>query len=127
MLQGLPRGSMPGPEAGAFFSRIVVIVGHEPGDMAEVLGPRLPRRNEVLLLSIGYPATAEQQEAFREALHLAAEAGAVFDSRLVLSARAAIAFIEPEDEVTIAAAGREGRRIEAVLRRRGPSSARAAR
>jgi hypothetical protein len=124
---GRLRESMTGPETGAFFSRIVVIVGHEPGDVAGVLGPRIAGRNEVLLLSIGYPPTPAQREAFRVALRLTSDAGIVFDSRLVLSPRGAIGFIEPEDEVAVSATGHERRRLEAVLRRRGPSTARAGR
>jgi hypothetical protein len=121
------RTPMTRTETGAFFSRVVLIVGQEPGDVAEVLGPRLAGRKEILLLSIGYPPTAGQQEAFRGALQLAVGQGAVFDSRLVLSPRAALRFIEIGDDVTVAAEGRERRRIETLLRRRDPANARAGR
>jgi hypothetical protein len=114
-------------EGGGFLSRVVVIVGREPGDIGAALGPRLAGRTEVLLLSLGYPPSEEQQESFREALELAVEAGATFDSRLVLSTRSAIGYLEPGDDVVVAAEGRDGRRITWTLRRRGPSSARAGR
>jgi hypothetical protein len=97
-------------------TRIVVLLGRHPSTGWEPSGDLgLRKDDELVLLSIGYPVTAAQREAFLRAQDLTAAAGAWLDARLVTSIDEALQAIEPGDEVLVMACGREGKRLRAGL------------
>jgi hypothetical protein len=102
-------------------TRIVVLLGRRPSTGWEPSGDkRLRKDDELVLLSVGYPVTVAQREAFLRAQELTEAAGAWLDARLVTSIDEALQAIEPGDEVLVMARGREGKRLRARLAAHAP-------
>lgn len=82
------------------FCRTVVILA--PGDCldAEALGrPVGLRRQQLLLLSVGYPPTPDQRRGIDAAMQLAIDRGIPFEARLAWTTDDALDLVSPLDEV----------------------------
>lgn len=92
-------------------TRVVVLLGRRPSVDWDAVRGGLCRDDELVVLSLGYPVTGKQRGALLEAQELAAEAGAWFDALLVTSTNEMAAALQPGDEVHVAAAALERRRL----------------
>ena len=70
---------------------------------------------ELLLLSVGYPVTAEQSSAVEEGARLAVELRLPFDAALVMNRDGLATHVRAADDVTVVAAGRERKVLEHSL------------
>jgi hypothetical protein len=84
----------------SWFGRTIVILGSadrlDPEELARSVGPGSP---ELLVVSVGYPPTAEQRAGVRAAMRLATERGVCFEARLAWSMDEALDAVSPFDEV----------------------------
>jgi hypothetical protein len=99
----------------ALRTRTVVVLGRRPALVWDEVRAGVREAGELLLLSLGYPVSAGQRRAFTRAQELATELHASFDALLVTSVREALGSIRPDDEVMVAARGRERKQLHAAL------------
>lgn len=70
---------------------------------------------ELVLLSVGYPVTAEQSSAVEEGARLAVELRLPFDAALVMNREGLAKHVRSADQVTVVAVGRERKVLEHSL------------
>ncbi len=99
--------------------RIVVVLGRGRMDVdpavhvARVAGRGTP----LLMLTLGYPVSQRQQAFIRRAIDEAFQARVHLDARIVARPDGLAEHVDATEDVTIVAAGRDGRRIGSVLAR----------
>ncbi len=96
-------------------TRTVVVLGRRPAVEWDAVRNGLSDVGELVVMSLGYPVTAGQRRAFARAQDLAAEFQASFDALLVTSVREALVSVRPDDDVLVAARGRELRHLHAAF------------
>ncbi len=96
-------------------TRTVMLLGRRPSVNWEEVRDGLRPDGTLVVLSLGYPVTAGQRTVLLEAQQLAADAEAWFDGLLVTSIQEMLAAVRPEDEVLVAARGRERKQLSAAL------------
>ncbi len=101
-------------------TRTVVVLGRRPAVEWEQVRNGLSPESELVVMSLGYPVTAGQRRAFARAQDLASEFQASFDALLVTSVREALGSVGAEDDVLVAARGRELRQLHAAFAARAP-------
>ena len=100
-------------------TRKVVVVGRDPGPVEA--GPWVDdaadRAVPLLLLTVGYPVSADQAQLVASLIDEAFDRGVRFEAVMV-SGRAGLAgHLLPDDDLVVAARGRERRQLEAVVKR----------
>jgi len=98
--------------------RTVLILG--TGSLADVIGfvERAARLGaEIVMLSLGYPASHEQQSSVSQAIAVVAETHSGLDAVLVPDVEDVPRHLLPDDSVAVFATGLERRTIERVVRR----------
>jgi hypothetical protein len=96
-------------------TRTVLLLGRRPSVDWGRLRDTLRSGEDFVVLSLGYPVTAGQRAAVLKAEALAAEAGAWFDALLVTSVQEVLNAVGPDDEVSVAARGRQGKYLRSAL------------
>ena len=98
-------------------TRVVVVLSHRIGDSAAFGFIDRAARCDIplVILSVGYPQSSAQQRFIGDAVHHAFGANVHLDAILVSDASALPGHIEPGDDVSVVASGRQGRRIAASL------------
>jgi len=102
-------------------TRIVVVLGREPGDAkaADWVANAAHREIPLLVLAVGYPLTGDQQALVEAAVGRAFDLRVQLEAELVPGRTELLAHLHPGDVVVVAATGREARRIGAALAGRG--------
>ncbi len=102
-------------------TRLVVILGRRRlgVDADHCIGRAGELGASCLVLSVGYPATERQQRFVDEAVRRAFDRLVHLEAELVFDISGLRSRVELTDEVVIAAAGREERRIGSVLQPQG--------
>lgn len=99
-------------------ARTVLVLGRAVGEDAIGFAERAARLgSELVLLSLGYPPTGEQQALVQGALAIIAETHSSLDAVLVPDVEELPRFLVHDDRVAVFAGGLERRTIERVLRR----------
>ena len=103
---------------GVAAARTVLVVGQDadPGAIGFIERAARPE-SEVVLLSLGYPISKNQQALVSAALALVAETHTGLDAILVPDAEDLTSCLQPEDRVAIFASSAERRAVERVMRR----------
>ena len=96
-------------------TRTVVILGRRPSVRWNEVRNGLRKGEELVVLSLGYPVTAAQRQAFLRAEKIAAESEAWFDAQLVTSVSDMVTALKPEDEVIVGVRGRMGRSLRGFV------------
>ncbi len=101
-------------------TRMVVVLGREPGDAktADWVAHAAQREIPLLLLAVGYPLTGDQEALVADAIDRAFDLRVHLDAVLVPGRPELVAHLLPGDDVVVAATRREARRIDAALARR---------
>jgi hypothetical protein len=104
----------------AIDTRMVVVLGREPGDakVAEWVALAALRGISLVLLTVGYPVALDQQDLVEAAIERAFELRVPLDATFVPGYAALLDHLGPGDDVLVAATGRDARRIGAALARR---------
>ena len=99
--------------------RIVVVLGRGRMDVdpAVHVARAAGRGTPILMLALGYPVSQRQQAFITRAIDEALEARVRLDARIVARLDELAAHVGATDDVTVVAAGRDGRRIGSVLAR----------
>ena len=100
-------------------TRKVVVVGRDPGPVETEpwVDDAADRAVPLLLLTVGYPVSAEQAQLVASLIDEAFDRGVRFEAVMV-SGRAGLAgHLLPDDDLVVAARGRERRQLEAVVKR----------
>jgi len=96
-------------------TRTVLLLGRRPSVNWDRVAGGLRQDDELVVLSLGYPVTAAQREVLLRAQEISAEVGAWFDALLVTSRNEMLLQLLPDDDVHVAANGREARRLRSAL------------
>jgi hypothetical protein len=99
--------------------RIVVVMGRGRVDVDPTvhIASAAGRGTPLLILTLGYPVSQRQQAFIRRAIDEAFQARVHLDARIVARPDGLADHVGATDDVTIVAAGRDGRRIGSVLAR----------
>jgi hypothetical protein len=94
----------PAEDSGWLFGRSIVILGPEDRLDPEALGRSLgtwlgPRPPQLLLLTVGYPLTADQRAGVDAGMQCAIEQGLRVEARLAWTMDEALDLVSPLDEV----------------------------
>lgn len=101
-----------------------MVLPAEPSvDLVETVRKAGRDRAELLLLSVGYPQSAAQQELVAQALDLGSELCVPVEARLVWTLDEAKILVETARDVSIAASGPDRKRLQAILKTPHPALA----
>jgi hypothetical protein len=99
-------------------ARSVLLVGRDPGavEAASLIGDAAERNVPVVLLTFGYPVSADQGGLVTALIDEAFDRGVPFEAVLVAGRSDLSAQLRPGDDITVlASSGRERRKIEAAV------------
>jgi hypothetical protein len=102
--------------------RIVVVLGRGRVDIdpAVHVARAAGRGTTLLMLTLGYPVSEQQQAFVTRAIDEAFEARVGLDARIVARPDGLADYLGATDDITIVAAGRDERRIGSMLARLPP-------
>lgn len=103
-------------------TRHVVVLGRKAWvNVESLVGDAASSGVALVFLSLGYPVTPTQSELIERASREAVDLGVWFEAVLVPGDKRLSDHLEDGDHVTLAAQGRERRRLEGILHPRFPS------
>jgi hypothetical protein len=103
-----------------FAGRIALVLGRRPTvDLPEVFARARQAQTDMIILAVGFPLSARQQEIVDEAIALAVDTEVWLEARIAYRAREVSSWVQRTDEVVLSATGWERRRIGWALRRAG--------
>jgi hypothetical protein len=101
-------------------ARLVIVLGREPVvDIEQVVRRAWHEKSELVILNLGLPLTARQQDTIDAAMEAAGNGTIGLEARICYDARQVASNVHPSDEVILALSPRERRRIDKALRRIG--------
>jgi NAD(P)H-hydrate repair Nnr-like enzyme with NAD(P)H-hydrate dehydratase domain len=102
--------------------RTVLVLGSRAIEAPRLYPDDVDGSMTLVVIAVGWPLTAAQQQAVEAARGLAREHSIVFDAQLVGSLAEASEIVSARDRVLLATDRREARRVTRLLRPRGISA-----
>lgn len=104
-------------------SRLVVVLGREANvDMNAMVQEAWKCRVELVIFNLGFPLTTQQNNAIDIAMEAAGRGVLDLEARITYTIEEAASRIRTDDRVVLAIFGRDRRRFDRAIRRRGPDS-----